>query len=153
MLENFEIRSIGSVVTGVVDHVYLLGRHVKIRDGPMEAVRDVGSERGGIPTPCSSCVQRFFSELISVDHRLTSMDKRFSQSLHVESVIRQGDGCLMQSVSMLGMTRRVTGGPGKPHHRNPTGGQVRRKLQLLNVNNYLEEKKVGENLCSVSVRC
>lgn len=33
--------------------------------------------------------------------------------------------------------------------RNPTGGQVRRKMELLNVNNYLEEKKVAEHLCRV----
>lgn len=34
--------------------------------------------------------------------------------------------------------------------RNPSGGQFRRSTELLNVNNYLEEMKVGEHLCHVS---
>lgn len=37
-----------------------------------------------------------------------------------------------------------------PHSRNPTGGNVRRNLELMNVENYLEEQKVGAHLGSVS---
>ena len=34
--------------------------------------------------------------------------------------------------------------------RNPTGGNVRRNLELRNVENYLEEQRVGAHLGDVS---